>query len=247
MATRPAKPAKRIERRGGRREGAGRKPVYFLPSGARMHRRVRKRPEVSTRTPVHIILRASPDVGSLRRRRPYEAIRAAIEGAAERGFIRIVHASVQRDHVHLLVEAPDARALASGMQGLQVSAARRVNAALAIDQGLDEPRRGRVFITHYQAEILRTPEQARRALAAVLNNWRVHGEATARSAAIDPYASGHGFDGWQGGAPAVAPPAGHKPLPVLPPRSRLLTTGWRTLGAIDPRELPPPSPELHDP
>ncbi|HVK76245.1 MAG TPA: hypothetical protein VM734_23120, partial [Kofleriaceae bacterium] len=57
------------QKRGGKRAGAGRKPVHFLPSGKRLHRRVRKRSPVSSRTPVHVVLRVTEVVGRLRRRR----------------------------------------------------------------------------------------------------------------------------------------------------------------------------------
>jgi REP element-mobilizing transposase RayT len=40
---------------------------------------------------------------------------------------RVVHYSFQKDHIHLIVEADDRRALARGMKGLGVRVARAVN------------------------------------------------------------------------------------------------------------------------
>jgi hypothetical protein len=40
-------------------------------------------------------------------------------------------ASAQRTHLHLLVEAKDKEALAAGMQGFQISAAKHLNAAIS--------------------------------------------------------------------------------------------------------------------
>jgi REP element-mobilizing transposase RayT len=233
------------QKRGGRRKNAGRKPVHLLPSGKPLHRRVRKRPPVSSRTPVHVVLRVSEAVGRLRRRRAYHAIRLAILAAAVLGLIRVVHVSIQRNHIHLLVEAASEQALARGMQGLQISAARRLNAAVTIERQLAAPRRGQVFVTRYHAEIIRTPRQARCALAYVLNNWRHHREdlagAAQRRAKVDPYSSGIAFDGWLGITSPFTVPADYQPLPVEAASSWLLNTGWRKHGAIGLREVPGPS------
>jgi len=233
------------QKRGGKRKHAGRKPVHFLPSGKRLHRRVRKRPPVSSRTPVHVVLRVTEAVGRLRRRHAYHAIRLAILTAAVLGLIRVVHVSIQRNHIHLLVEAASEQALASGLKGLQVSAARRLNAAITIERKLATPRRGRVFVTRYHAEIIRTPRQARHCLAYVLNNWRRHREdlsgAAQRRAQVDPYSSGIAFTGWDGITGPFEIPADYQPLPVAVARSWLLTDGWRKHGAIGLREVPGPS------
>ena len=232
------------QRRGGKRKGAGRKRIHFLPSGKPLHRRVRKRPKVSARTPVHVVLRVSKTVGRLRRCKAYHAIRLAILTAAVLGLIRVVHVSIQRNHIHLLVEAVSEVALARGMKGLQVSAARRLNAAVTAERRLAAPLRGQVFLTRYHAQIIRTPRQARHCLAYVLNNWRRHredlGGAAQRRAQVDPYSSGIAFDGWQGIASPFAIPAEYQPLPVEQARSWLLTTGWRKYDAIGMREVPGP-------
>ena len=233
------------QKRGGKRKNAGRKPVHLLPSGKPLHRRVRKRAPVSSRTPVHVVLRVTEAVGRLRRRHTYHAIRLAILTAPVLGLIRVVHVSIQRNHIHLLVEAANEQALARGMQGLQISAARRLNAAVTIERRLDQPRRGQVFVTRYHAEIIRTPRQARHALAYVLNNWRRHredlGGAAQRRAQVDPYSSGIAFGGWHGITSPFTAPADYQPLPVEVARSWLLTDGWRKHGAIGLREVPGPS------
>jgi REP element-mobilizing transposase RayT len=71
---------------------------------------------------VHVTLRVARELGSLRRRAAYHAIRQATLTAVMRGSIRIVHCSIQRTHIHLLVEAANQRALSEGMQRFQVSA-----------------------------------------------------------------------------------------------------------------------------
>jgi REP element-mobilizing transposase RayT len=93
---------------------------------------------------VHVVLRVIGAVGNLRRRFTYRAIREATLTTARREDFRIVHVSIQRTHVHLLVEADHKDALASGMQGFQISAAKHLNAE--ISRGKPGPRRrGTVF------------------------------------------------------------------------------------------------------
>jgi REP element-mobilizing transposase RayT len=120
--------------RGGKRRGAGRPP-----KGARPGSPHQERPFLHARYPVHVTLRAVDAVGNLRRRCVYQAIREATLITARREDFRIVQLSVQRTHVHLLVEASDKAALARGMQGFQISAAKHLNAA--ISKGKPGPRR----------------------------------------------------------------------------------------------------------
>jgi hypothetical protein len=78
----------------------------------------------------------------------YRAIREATLTTARREDFRIVHLSIQHNHVHLIVEASDKHALASGMKGFQISAAKHLNAA--ISEGRPGPRRrGTVFPDRY--------------------------------------------------------------------------------------------------
>ena len=108
-----------IKPRGGARRGAGRPP-----KGARAGSPHKARPKLAARYPVHVVLRVAPAIGSLRRHVTYRAIRAATITAAKRTDFRIVHLSLQRTHVHMIVEADHETALAKGMQGFQISAAK---------------------------------------------------------------------------------------------------------------------------
>jgi putative transposase len=226
------------KKRGGKRRGAGRPP-----KGERAGERHERRPFHDARHPVHVVLRTVKAVGSLRRRRLYQAIREATRVVARREDFRIVHLSIQRTHVHLLVEAKGKAALAAGMQGFQISAAKHLNAA--ISQGRPGPRRrGTVFPDRYHAVVIDSPRQARHALAYVINNWRKHaedrGEVTRRWD-IDWYSSGAMFPGWkeQGrkGFVLCGPPE-LPPMVVGAPRTWMLREGWKKHGAISCREVP---------
>src|SRR5678815_2484460 len=155
----------------GRKRRAGRKRKARAGSPHKV------RPELSARHPVHVVLRVIRDVGNLRRRFTYKAIREATLTTARREDFRIVHLSIQRTHLHLIVEADGKAALASGMQGFQISAAKHLNAAISRDK--PERRRGAVFPDRYHAEIITTPTQARHTLSYVMINRPVVPGATA--------------------------------------------------------------------
>jgi len=208
---------------GGRRAGAGRKrkPRHDVEH--------RARPTHKQRHPVHATLRVLKTVGRLRRRRVLDQLRKSLLVVARRELtFRIVHLSIQRNHLHLLVEAEDNTALSRGMQAFAISAARAINRA--------QRRKGQVFAFRYHSVEIQNRRQTRHALAYVLNNWRHHRVDGARSTAVDEYSTGVLFDGWTRGPFAI--PRGHVPLTVRPARTWLLRVGWRMYGAIDPREVP---------
>ncbi len=86
-------------------------------------------------------------------------------GAARFGF-RLVHYAVLGNHVHLIVEAGDRKALWRGMQGLGVRIARRLNRVMG--------RTGRVMSDRYHAHILRTPSEVKAARVYLIGNAAKH-------------------------------------------------------------------------
>jgi len=79
----------------------------------------RRRLPHDPRVPVHVTLRAAAGVESLRGSRVFAAMRRSLAASSGVSF-RVLHFSVQRDHVHLLVEADGGMELARGCQGLAV-------------------------------------------------------------------------------------------------------------------------------
>jgi len=226
-------------RRGGKRKGAGRKPMHGRAGSPH-----KKRDEVDDQDLLHVVLRTVADVGNLRRREIYNAVRAASITAAStaerREQFRISHLSIQHNHIHMLVEAQSAEALARGMQGFQISAARHINTALRVG---GRRRRGSVFGDRYHVVVIRSPRQARHTLAYVLGNWRKHGEdrtGLSRRWLVDPFSSAVAFTGWkelEGKAPWTIRPD-YEQLVVSAPRSWLQCIGWRRYGAISVFEVP---------
>jgi len=211
---------------GGKRDGAGRPPV--LHRQGVLHR---ARPEHKPRHPVHITLRARHRLPSFRRQLLFLEIRQKL-GEASRGGLRLVHFSVQTNHIHLIVEAHDKQGLSRGISGLTIRVARAVNRLLG--------RKGGVFAERYHARPLRTPQEVRNGLVYVLQNWRKHAHG---SRGLDPCSSAWWFTGWAISPSARKPPGWDEsdPLPVQLPRTWLAGTGWRLRGLVRPEERPKPS------
>jgi REP element-mobilizing transposase RayT len=226
--------------RGGKRKGAGRKP-----NGARAGSLHQARPEFKPYHALHVVMRVVPTVGSMRRRSLYKAVRDATITAALRDRFRIVHLSIQRTHVHMLVEAENKRALARGMQGFQISAARNINGALGDKY---RRRRGPVFADRYHLTVITSPTQARNAIGYVLSNWRKHREdqqGLPSTWLVDPFSSGIMFPDWKEleGKDVMWPWRDtYDPLMVRRPRGWLLSEGWKNAGELSARDVPSKRP-----
>ena len=213
---------------GGRRDGAGRKKrLDKAPNHV-------ARPAVSPKHGVHISLRCVRGMRSLRQAGIYEQIRGVLLRFLGLDDFRIVHISIQHNHLHFIVEAASKLALSHRMKSLVIMLARAINARWA--------RTGKVFAYRYSARQITTRRYARNALAYVLNNWRRHWvdvkEGAHKDTYLDQYSSALSFDGWtvkKFGKPTIRD---HEPLPVSVPQTHLLREGWRQYGLIDPFERP---------
>jgi putative transposase len=155
---------------GGKREGAGRKPNGKKAGVGHLTRAV-----LPPRFPVHATWRV--DAWNLRTRRCFRPVQRAMFAGATRFGFRLVHYAVMGNHVHLIVEAPDRRALARAMKGLGVRIARALNRVMG--------RQGRVIGERYHARMLKTPTEVKHARHYLLTNAQHHYNVVG----ADPYAS----------------------------------------------------------
>jgi len=168
---------------------------------------------------------------ALRTRRFLRELRASLREACEPRAFRVVHYSVQRNHLHLLVESAGKEALGHGMKAISARVARAVQRAFDLS--------GPVLHGRYHLRVLRTPRVVRNALAYVLLNARKHWcerHGAPPPERLDEASSARWFDGWRR-VPGSREPPGESPE-VAPPRTWLLAIGWRRHGVIDPAEVP---------
>jgi REP element-mobilizing transposase RayT len=176
-------------------------------------------------------MRVLPAAGTLRRPVIHEAVRNSLTTLGKHEDCRVVHVSIQRDHIHLLVEADDREALSRGMRAFQISLAKRINRAVSAPS--KSRRRGQIFTDRYESFVLETPRAVRDALVYVLNAWRKFEKPSPR--ALDPYSSALAFAGWK--EPLTdADTSDFAPLVLWPARTALL----RDVGKIARNETPPP-------
>jgi REP element-mobilizing transposase RayT len=166
-------------------------------------------------------------VPRLRRQRLAAAIRQALVGGCHKPGFRICEFSVQSNHIHLVCEADNHEALARGMQGFAVRAAKAINKVLG--------RKGSVFAERYAVTVVSSARQVRNTLCYVLHNARRHG---ARIAGADLFSSARYFTGWSRPT-GLPPPEPEHGIPAARARTDLLRSRWRYLGLIDPDEMPP--------
>jgi REP element-mobilizing transposase RayT len=180
--------------------------------------------------PVHVTLRTK--FSPLRHQFVFPTVRGAIAAANRRartlGRFRVAHFSIQHDHIHLIVEAVDRKALWNGVRGLSVSLARRINRLVF--------RRGQFIADRWHGRALRSPRAVRHALVYVLGNFRKHTRSTSL---VDAFSSAPYFTGFVELVNCQNTSNCHaRASPVEPARSWLLARGWRQHGDISVLETP---------
>ena len=204
---------------GGRCEGAGRpRSSPFLPHESRL--------PFASRHPCHVTLRVRDDVPSLRTVRFVREFERSLREIRPGKGCRVVHYSIQGNHVHLLVKASGPDGLGRGMKSVGARLARAVNRVFS--------RKGPVLADRYHVRALKTPREVRNALAYVLLNARRHAGRRARKVGtVDPASSGRWFEGWK----KKTGPAPDAPV-VARAHTWLLLKGWRRHGLIGLDEIP---------
>src|SRR5437899_12606787 len=148
-----------LPRWGGARKGAGRKRKS-------PRKNVQHRPRKKFRQgALHVTVRVRREVWNLRTHRCFRALKRAFAAGCEKFGYRLVEFSVQGNHIHMIVEAPDVVTLGRAIKGLAVRMARALNKVMS--------RRGPVFADRYHAHLLISPIEAHQATRHRLENWRV--------------------------------------------------------------------------
>jgi len=180
--------------------------------------------------PAHVTIRLSRGLPSLRCRRFVREFQRSLRESCERGSFRVLQYSLQRDHVHLIVESDSRDALGRGMKSIGARLARVVNRVFQ--------RRGSVLDGRYHLHFLRTPREVRSALAYVLLNARRHWTkrfGVPPPVRVDEASSGRWFGGWA--SSVLSRESGGRP-DVASPCTWLAREGWKRHGLIDPAEVP---------
>jgi hypothetical protein len=143
-------------------------------------------------------------------------------------LLRVVHYSVQNDHLHLIVEIAEGN-LANGVRGLCVRIARAINALFE--------RKGMVFSDRYNARSLQSPREVRNALVYVVQNHKKHHLELPLGMAFDPYSSAPYLGPWAASTLAWPRPLTGPP-PVVEAETWVLRLGHTKSRPISMNEAP---------
>ena len=212
-------------RHGGARSGSGPKPKSGVAGVGH-----RQRAALASRFPVHVTIKLGKGLPRLRRRQERKVLMAAFAAGCDRLGFRLCHYAILDDHLHLLVEARDRRALSRGLQGLLIRVARALNKLWG--------RHGKVFADRYDDRILKTPREVRNAIRYVLANGKKHArQGRVRvGAPVDVFTSAPWFDGFR--ETVLFQNLEVTVKPVADSRTWMLTRGWRRHGLLSVHELP---------
>ncbi|MBI2392944.1 MAG: hypothetical protein HYV09_25390 [Deltaproteobacteria bacterium] len=173
-----------------------------------------RRPAVDARRPHHVTVRMRRGVWNLRSQRCFRPVAEALRAVRGREGFRVVHFSVQGNHLHLVTEAESRRSMTLGMRALLIRIARQLNRVMQ--------RRGPVLADRFHERILSTPTEVRNVVRYVIGNHASHLARLGKvGIAHDPFSS------------AVVADV------VSAASSWLLTRGW--LRAREGPHVPPPS------
>jgi len=145
------------------------------------------RPDVQG--PIHVVQRIARGLPDLRTPRNLRLFERCIRALLPRQKFAVIQYSIQRDHIHLVVEADNRHELARGVQALAIRIAKHLN------RRWNRRGKGAVFAERYFARALKSWKEVWRAVRYVLLNGRKHGTWTKTSAA-DPFSSGPWYWHW---------------------------------------------------
>ena len=187
------------------------------------------------RVPVHVSIRLRSGIPTSRQPRFVRRFRSSLSEACIRHGFRVVHYSIQRDHVHLLIEAHTNHSIACGMKSVGARIGKLANRLFQ--------RKGKVLDGRYHLRPLRTPLEVHRALRYVLLNHRHHAAQQHSSTPMpsiprvqpDPASSGRWFDGWR---IATVPPNPTSTPKSPPPEPGYCTPPGAATGSFIPQICP---------
>ena len=163
---------------GGKRKGAGRRKNR---TGCINHV---KRAELNGREPIGITLKLISGLPSIRTPMIMCALARAVR-LARRFGLKVVHFSVQSNHIHLIVEAASKGTLTRGMRSLTTSLVKAVHRFIGFGFC------GRVLKGRYHAHVLKTPTEVKRAIHYVVFNLAKHKNC---APFVDPFSSVFGLN-----------------------------------------------------
>jgi REP element-mobilizing transposase RayT len=152
-------------------KGAGRPAIHDVGI------RHRERPKLTSLSSLHLTIKINRIKADLKNKSILKVLKRAICNSRKKG-LRVVHFSLEYDHIHLLIESPHNSALGRGMQSLGVTLARGIN--------LFKKSVGGVYKHRYHFRKINSSRELKRVMNYIFKNGLKHGTA---KHLVNPYHS----------------------------------------------------------
>ena len=146
-----------------------------------------KRVEVSSDGLTHCTLGLAACLPSLRQEQERKVIEACCLAAKVRFGCNLLHYSIQRNHMHLVLLAPDSKSMSRWAQGYCIRLAKALNKLWG--------RSGKVWRDRFHSTFTRCTYGMQRMVNYVLNNARKH-KLDIPKGEVDPYSSAPWYTKW---------------------------------------------------
>jgi REP element-mobilizing transposase RayT len=123
------------------------------------------RDEIKRLTPLHLTIKIEKNKAGLKNKAVLKAMHTSLKKARLIG-LRILHYTLEYDHVHMLVEVDNNEILTMGMQSFGISFSKGINKIKKL--------KGKVFKTRYHFRKLKTPSELKNVLNYILGNSVKH-------------------------------------------------------------------------
>lgn len=135
------------------------------------------RPRIHKTTMLHLTIKVRENKADIKNKRILKLLHHAIKRARLQR-LKVLHYTLEYNHVHLLVEATNNQILHKGMQAFGITFSKWINRL--------KLRKGTVYKHRYHFHALRSTRERKNALNYIFTNGVKHGRTRSR---IDPYNS----------------------------------------------------------
>lgn len=126
-------------------------------------------------TSLHLTIKVRENKADIKNKQVLKILHYAIRRSRIKG-LRIIHYTLEYNHIHLLVEAADKQTVHQGMQSFGITFAKKINAIKRL--------KGTVYKHRYHLRKINSPRELKNVLYYIFNNG-IHHKRT--STVLDPY------------------------------------------------------------
>lgn len=124
-----------------------------------------KRPDLTRPSSLHLTVKIEKSKANLKNKNVLAILKKAIFNARRQG-LKVIHYSLEYDHIHLIIEADNNRTLGKGMQAFGVTLAKAINRMRKV--------KGQVYKHRYHFRQITSSRQLKNVMTYIFNNGVKH-------------------------------------------------------------------------